>query len=292
MQDAVSNFMPEVAEVVADELQRTLDAHDIQGRLNRAAYGQEYTYTLPDKPGEAYDLDEALNVMVGRVGDNFRHICRQATMYELVRPERSIHEKVRQGEQELALPEDDRLLDIVLKGPEAVRRDLAAQSGAAAPQAVASASGNDQGAEVEQEGDIMINILDAPAPETGGDLAGIKLGEEMSEAGYGDLEISYAEKLDNIALKTNRIFGAIIDDLFGDDTLLPRLRRLFWLEATKAERDFNNHLVKPMLKQHDRNLADPELRKEMEIDLESVSDVEELMRVWEGLHALEGDLPV
>ena len=30
----------------------------------------------------------------------------------------------------------------------------------------------------------------------------------------------------------------------------------------------------------------------MEIDLESVSDVEELMRVWEGLHALESDLLV
>ena len=47
-----------------------------------------------------------------------------------------------------------------------------------------------------------------------------------------------------------------------------------------------------MLKQHDRNLADPELRKEMEIDLESVSDVEELMRVWEGLHTIEASLPV
>jgi hypothetical protein len=213
-------------------------------------------------------------------------------MYELVKPERSIHQRVRQGEQELALPEDDQLLDIVLKGPEAVRRDLAAQSAAAGAASPAAASGNDQGAEPEQQGDIMINILDAPAPDMADEVTGIKLGPETTEPGYGDLEISYAEKLDNIALKTNRIFGAIIDDLFGDDTLLPRLRRLFWLEATKAERDFNNHLVKPMLKQHDRNLADPELRKEMEIDLESVSDVEELMRVWEGLHTLEGDLPV
>ncbi|MGD8857278.1 MAG: hypothetical protein PVG33_13170, partial [Chloroflexota bacterium] len=166
------------------------------------------------------------------------------------------------------------------------------QSGAGTPQAAAGASGNDQGGELEQEGEIMISILDAPAPGAADEVAGIKLAGEMAEPGYGELEISYAEKLDNIALKTNRIFGAIIDDLFGDDTLLPRLRRLFWLEATKAERDFNNHLVKPMLKQHDRNLADAELRKEMEIDLESVSDVEELMRVWEGLHALEGGLPV
>ena len=47
-----------------------------------------------------------------------------------------------------------------------------------------------------------------------------------------------------------------------------------------------------MLRQHDRNLSDLELRDAMEVDLESVSDVEELMRVWEGLHNLEGSLPI
>ena len=298
MQDAVSNFMPEVAEVVADELQRTLEAHDISDRLNRAAYGQEYSFNLPYDPGAAYELDAALESIVQRVGQNFRHICRQATMYELVKPDRSIHRKVRAGEQELALPEDDQLLDVVLKGPDAIRREMAVRPGPAsapgAAQAAAAASGNDQGAEGEAGSDILINILDAEASAAGSseDVVGITLGGETAESGYGDLEISYAEKLDNIALKTNRIFGVIIDDLFSDDTLLPRLRRLFWLEATKAERDFNNHLVKPMLKQHDRNLADPELRQAMEIDLESVSDVEELMRVWEGLHGLESDLPV
>jgi energy-coupling factor transporter ATP-binding protein EcfA2 len=293
MQDAVSNFMPEVAEVVANELQRTLEAHDVKGRLSRATYGREYSYGLPQAPGESYGLDEAFDEVVARVGANFRHICRQATMYELVKPERSIHQRVRQGEQELALPEDDQLLDIVLKGPEAVRRELAARPATAgAARAAAPASGADDGADLEAGGEILINILDAPAASPADDVLGIKLGEESAEKGYGDLEQSYADKLDNIALKTNRIFGAIIDDLFGDDTLLPRLRRLFWLEATKAERDFNNYLVKPMLKQHDRNLADPELRKEMEIDLESISDVEELMRVWEGLHALEGSLQV
>jgi hypothetical protein len=30
----------------------------------------------------------------------------------------------------------------------------------------------------------------------------------------------------------------------------------------------------------------------MEIDLESVSDLEELMRVWEGLHKLETSLAI
>jgi hypothetical protein len=90
----------------------------------------------------------------------------------------------------------------------------------------------------------------------------------------------------------NQLFGEIIKDLFNDDELLPRLRRLFWLEATRAERDFNNHLVKPMMKNHDRKLQDPDLRAAMEVDLESVSDLEELMRVWEGLHKLETRMSV
>jgi hypothetical protein len=83
-----------------------------------------------------------------------------------------------------------------------------------------------------------------------------------------------------------------MNDLFNDDDLLPRLRRLFWLEATKAERDFNNHLVKPMLKQHDRSLHSAELREAMQGDLESVSDLEGLMRIWEGLHKLETRMTV
>jgi hypothetical protein len=84
--------------------------------------------------------------------------------------------------------------------------------------------------------------------------------------------------------------GEILNDLFNDDDLLPRLRRLFWLEATKAERDFNTHIVKPMLKQHDRNLQKPELRAAMEMDLENRVRLEELMRVWDGLHKLETGL--
>ena len=47
-----------------------------------------------------------------------------------------------------------------------------------------------------------------------------------------------------------------------------------------------------MLKNHDRNLHRPELRQAMEMDLESVSDLEELMRVWDGLHKLETELAV
>ena len=48
--------------------------------------------------------------------------------------------------------------------------------------------------------------------------------------------------------------------------------------------------VKTMLRQHDRKLHDEELRQQMEVDLESVSDVEELMRIWEGLHRLETEM--
>jgi hypothetical protein len=293
MQEAVSNFVPQVAEVIVAEMERTLDAHDILSRLQRATYGQEYSYGMPDRPGAALTLEEAYQQLANRVAENFRHICRQSTMYELVRPERSIHHRVRQGEEELALPEDDRLLDVVLHGVDIIRREVSAQAQALATsqagqrvrEAVGSAVGGNHAAQAGED-EFVINILDGTGPAPEGEVS-ITLPGEAVSSGYGDLELSYAEKLDNIASKTNKIFGEIIDDLFSDDELLPRLRRLFWLEATKAERDFNNHLVKPMLKQHDRNLHQENLREAMEIDLESVSDVEELMRVWQGLHKLE-----
>jgi hypothetical protein len=194
------------------------------------------------------------------------------------------------------LLEDDRLLDVVLHGVDIVRREVLAQAQALANSNAAnrlrSATGSEAGPEAAvAEDDIAINILDSgPGAAEAADFD-ITLPEESARPGSADLETSYADKLDSIALKTNQIFNEIINDLFNDDELLPRLRRLFWLEATKAERDFNNHLVKPMLRQHDRNLHNDELRQAMEIDLESVSDLEELMRVWEGLHKLETGLP-
>jgi hypothetical protein len=286
--------MPQVAQVIAAELERTLEAHEILSRLQRATYGQQYSYAMPDRPGEALSLEDAYKQLSVRVGENFRHTCRQSTMYELVRPERSVHHRVRQGEEELALPEDDRLLDVVLHGVDILRREMSTQARALANSPAgqrvreAVGAGSNHVAQPPEE-EIVINILDGPPPAAEEEFSITLGGEGTAEAasGYGDLELSYADKLDNIALKTNKIFGEIIEDLFSDDELLPRLRRLFWLEATKAERDFNNHLVKPMLKNHDRNLHKEELRKEMEIDLESVSDVEELMRVWQGLHKLE-----
>lgn len=283
MQESVSQFMPQMADVVANELQRTLEAHEVFARLERASYGQEYVYTLPGNGG--LTLAEAYGAIVNRVGANFRHVCQQATMYELMKPDRSVHKKLEAAEKELALPSNERLLDVALHGVEAVRREMAATMPAttmpAAPETKTAVSPAD---------DFEIKILDAPAqPEI--DLA-INFPGEGRAAAPAELEMSYAEKLDNISLKINRIFGEIINDLFSDDELLPRLRRLFWLEATKAERDFTNHLVKPMLKNHDRKLQEPELREAMAIDLESVSDLEELMRVWEGLHKLETGLVI
>ncbi|MCB8983069.1 MAG: dynamin family protein [Ardenticatenaceae bacterium] len=289
MQDSVSKFMPEVADVMGAELQRTLEAHEIYSRLERASYGQAYTYTVPGA-AEALDLPDAYDAVIGQVGANFRHICRQATMYELMKPDRSVHDRLEQGERELALPTNERLLDVALLGPEAVRQQLAASQPAPA------ASGNNQTAVAPQpaEEEIAINILDEPLGGSQPDFDISFLGDQADNKPMpaAELETSYADMLDNVAVKVNRIFAAIIDDLFSDDELLPRLRRLFWLEATKAERDFNNQLVKPMLKQHDRNLQNSELRTAMEVDLESVSDLEGLMRVWEGLHNLETGLAI
>ena len=283
MQESVSQFMPEVAELVAAELQRTLEAHELATRLERASYGQEYSYSLPDN-GEALDVRTAFDKLMQRVGANFRHVCQQATMYELMKPERSIHHRLARSEEMLALPTNERLLDAALRGPEVVQRELAAQQPAPAATAETTAS-------QPEEDDFAITILDQPldSPDFDISIAGT---EDVSGLSKADLEASYAEKLDNISAKVNQLFSEIIKDLFNDDELLPRLRRLFWLEATRAERDFNNHLVKPMLKNHDRKLQDPDLRAAMEVDLESVSDLEELMRVWEGLHKLETRMSV
>lgn len=290
MQDSVSKFMPEVAEVMASELSRTLEAHEIYGRLQRATYDQPYSYVIPGEMDEAADLQAAYDALVERVHSNFRQVCRQATMYELMKPERSIYARLETADN-LALSTNERLLDVALDGADAVREEIAATM-------PASAVNNGQVSETTQqepEPEIQINILDVPAEQVQPDFDISFLGDDASASGASapaDLEISYADRLDNVATKVNQIFGEIINDLFNDDDLLPRLRRLFWLEATKAERDFNNQLVKPMLKQHDRNIQDPDLRKAMEVDLESVSDLEELMRVWEGLHQLETGMAV
>ncbi|MCL4804902.1 MAG: dynamin family protein [Anaerolineae bacterium] len=288
MQDAVSKFMPEAADIMAAELERTLEAHEIFSRLERAGYGQEYTYVIPGEVENAVPLNDAYRTLITRINRSFRSTCQQATMYELMRTDRSVHSRLSAGEKELALPTNERLLDVALYGPERVGREIAASM----PQYTSS---NSSAAAVTApaEEPIEINILDTPTGEAMPDIDISFLGEgKATPATVADLEPNYADLLDNVAVKVNRIFAAIIDDLFSDDDLLPRLRRLFWLEAIKTERDFNNLLVKPMLRQHDRNLHKPELRKALEVDMESVSDMEELMRVWDGLHHLETGLAI
>jgi len=284
MQESVSKFTPELADVIAAELQRTLEAHEILSRLQRATYGREYNYSAPGSSAdEPLELEQAYALLLARVSENFRHMVQQATMYELMSVDRSVHTRLEEGERELALPSSERLLDVALYGPEHVREEIAQMMPAAANNQ--RAAGETE--EVEEE--VTINILDEPVQP---DFDISFLGEGVEKPSAVDLEMSYADKLDDVAVKVNRIFDNIVQDLFTDDELLPRLRRLFWLEATKTERDFNNYLVKPMLKQHDRNLYDPELRAAMEIDLESVSDLEALMRTWEGLHDLESGLGI
>jgi hypothetical protein len=243
-------------------------------------------------------LQEAYQTIINRVSESFRQVCQQATMYELMKPERSIHYRLDAGERELPLADNERLLDMALHGVERVKHEVVSQA-----QAIVDSAGQERARNAAAapapvaEDELVINILDQAATGQPANDFTINFPGEGNAAApttpvYEDVEASYAEKLDSIAAKTNKVFSEILNDLFSDDDLLPRLRRLFWLEATKAERDFNNHIVKPMLRQHDRNMHRPELRKAMEVDLESISDLEELMRVWDGLHKLEMGLPV
>lgn len=294
MQQAVSQFMPSIADVIAIELERTVQTHEIKSRLERAEYGQGYAYALPSQPGETLNLEQAINRLVKQVGQNFRKVAEHATMYELVKPNRSIHYRLEQGEQ-MSLPTNERILDIALGNTAEVQRELAsvaAQNGVV-PEPTARAAA----AQPADDG-FTINILD-DQPARSGDDDDIQIGfpldnpEGMAVPGYEmEFEQSYADKLDTVSDKAKRIFGQIVDDLFSDNELLPRLRRLFWMEATRVEQEFNNHIIKPMLRNHDRNMYSDELRNAMEVDLESVSDIEGMMRIWEGLHELEGGLLV
>ncbi|HFC12767.1 MAG TPA: hypothetical protein ENJ56_07975 [Anaerolineae bacterium] len=292
MQEAVSRAMPSLGDAMLNELRRTLSAHEIKSRLTRADYEQGYTYSLPNIHGEVFNGETAYEALIERVATNFRQVCEQAVMYELMKVERSVNYKLAASEQ-VGLASNERLLDVALNGADAVAATMPSNSAPqpAAPAAVAGSSD-----------DFVINILnDDNAPAAASDDLVIRFaGEEddvfdtpSSNATDFDpfaLEASYNDKLEDVGDKTRRIFDSILSDLFSDDDLLPRLRRLFWLEATRAERDFNNHIVKPLLRNHDRRLHDADLRAIMEPDLESISDMEGLMRTWEGLDKLESHL--
>ena len=69
------------------------------------------------------------------------------------------------------------------------------------------ASANNQRAAeetAEPEEEVTINILDEPAQP---DFDISFLGEGVEKPSVVDLEMSYADKLDDVAVKVNRIFG-------------------------------------------------------------------------------------
>ncbi len=270
MQEAVSQSMPRLGDVMSNELKRTLASHEIKSRLERASYDQNYTYTLPHNPGGLYGATDGLDALVERVTNSFRQTCRQAVMYELMSQSRSVNQRIESLDANFA--SNDALLEAALNG--SVPQQQATPQPQAAP-------------EPAVEDALEIRILDdAPAVSFDEDIA-IRFDDEPQVT---QLETSYVDRLETVNDKAKRVFANIVTDLFSDDDLLPRLRRLFWLEATRAERDFNNHIVKPLLRQHDRRLHSEELRSAMESDLESISDMEALMRTWEGLDKLEGKL--
>ncbi|MEM9775594.1 MAG: dynamin family protein [Chloroflexota bacterium] len=291
MQQAVSRFMPSVAEVVARELRQTLETHELKTRLTRAEYGQEYAYTLASVPGEAFDLENAYEAIIESVVQKFREVVEHATMYELMKPERSIQFKLDAAES-LSLPTNERILDIALNGTQAVQAELAAAAEKAgiAPNGAVPAQPSTPPAEAEAG--IEINILGNQPDDLTINFADEAEGIAVQGIDLGETEHNYADRLDDVAAKSRELFGQIVDDLFSDDELLPRLRRLFWMEATKAEQTLNEDVIRPLLRNHDRAITDDDLRTAMEIDLESVSDIEGMMRIWEGLNGLENEMMV
>ena len=294
MQQAVSRFMPSVADVVARELQQTLETHELKTRLTRAEYNQAYTYTLSSVPGEAFDLSGAYEAIIEAVMQKFREVVEHATMYELMKPERSIQFKLDAAEA-LSLPTNERILDIALNGTQAVQAELAAaaEKAGTSPNGVIPQQPAAPQAPQPADDGIEINFLDT-ADDDGFaiNLAEDAEGIAVQGIDLGETEHSYADRLDDVAVKSRELFGQIVDDLFGDDELLPRLRRLFWMEATKAEQALNEEVIRPLLRNHDRAMTDEELRDAMEVDLESVSDIEGMMRIWEGLNELESEMLV
>jgi hypothetical protein len=235
-------------------------------------------------------LNEAYQEIIGRIGENFRHVCRQATMYELVKPERSVHHRLEQGERELPLPEDDRLLDVVLHGVDIVRRELATQtqalmnSQAAARLREAVATPETPPAEEE----FTINILDGPPADS--DVE-INFGEDALRAASGDLETSYADKLDNVAVKTNKIFATLSTTCSATMNCCPGcVVSSGWKRPAPSgisTTTWSSRCCASMT----ATCTTRNCGQAMEIDLESVSDLEELMRVWDGLHKLETTIP-
>lgn len=281
LQEAISRSMPRLGDVMTNELKRTLANHEIKSRLGRATFEQGYQFTLPTAHGQAFSAEAALESLINRIAVSFRQTCEQAVMYELMRSDRSVHHRLTATATE-GLQSNEVLLDNAISGGQTVAQPAAVNS---APTPV--------------EDEFVINILDdEPAVEFDEDSFEINLsgsddvfgGNNSAMSAPVDLETSYASMLDDVGGKTKKLFAGIVEDLFSDDDLLPRLRRLFWLEATRAERDFNNHIIKPLLRQHDRRLHNPELRAAMEPQLESISDMESLMRTWEGLDRLESKL--
>lgn len=110
---------------------------------------------------------------------------------------------------------------------------------------------------------------------------GSPTGQEIRKAINNLNDTNHASKL--IAT----MFAGIIGDLFNDGRLLAGLRRLFWLQATRAERDFNLRIVQPMMNYHRTNINSPGLLAAMETDLDPLSDFDALVEEWAGLKDLE-----
>jgi hypothetical protein len=285
MQDAVSKFMPEVADIMADELERTLEAHECSLDWNAPRTIRNIAIHYPARLITRFLLAEAYQILVNRVGRNFRYTCQQATMYELMRSDRSVHARLDVGERELALPTNERLLDVALYGPERVAREIAASmpqfapaDNADSPPAFRMSRLRSISSTLRLARQHLILISAFSARTRLLCLPSWKPAMPICWTTSPSRSTASSRRLSTICSATMICYH----DCAASSGWKP----------PKPSEISTTLLVKPMLRQHDRNLHKPELRKALEVDLESVSDMEELMRVWDGLHNLETGITI
>lgn len=288
LHEQLAYHMPEIGRRMRREYEDILAELEVMSSLQRAAYGETYSYRLPTAPDRLFALEEAYAALLEAVGERFSDVVRQAAVYELARANRMIHLHA------------DRDLDSGERPLQRVRLGLELDTAANAD---SSAVADAPAVEEEAEEEFTIRILDEPAGVAGDvpaddDVAISFVGDGAgSRSEYGTLDKMLDATSAAVVQKSGAVMGLfdrIVNDLFDDSDMMERFHRLFLLESSRVRRDMMRYLVTPLLEKHQEkiNAHDEVLRAAMEPDLESISDVESLMRTWHGLTEIEANVPL